>query len=68
MINMRLAIEFGDDTVELAQGTNFVHPMDQVQRARQMLEKINSDAEAWFAARDRPPDPRGRPIKDSPQA
>lgn len=68
MISIRLEIEIRDESVEFKQGTGFVHMADDMQTARQMLEKIASDAEAWFAARDRPPDPRGRPIKDSPQA
>ena len=68
MIEIRLVIEIGDETIELKQGTSFVHPGDAIGTARAMLTRIDADAERWFAARDRPPDPRARPIRDNPQA
>ena len=60
MISISLEIEMRDESVEFKQGTGFVHMADDVQTARQMLKRIAADAEAWFTARDRPPDPRGK--------
>lgn len=68
MIEIRLVIEIGDETIELKQGTSFVHPGDAIDAARAMLVQINDDARQWFAARDRPPAGRARPIRDNPQA